>query len=128
MLISHTNQEDDEDRQSNTSSSQDRGSLRSGGFNVADPTPRVGADTTCVVCLGSCGPERRPKLLTCLHSCCGGCFADRLAAAKRENSDSDVVDLEDDVQVGGILCNNERKKLTGLPVPVLNLFLKIMVS
>jgi hypothetical protein len=43
-----------------------------------------------------CNADRRPKLLTCLHSCCSSCFAERLAAAKRENADSDVVDLEDD--------------------------------
>ena len=93
--------EDEDDARS--TSSQDRGSEGGRGSTTrsGDRTPRVGAETTCVMCLNSCGAERRPKLLNCLHSCCGSCFAERLAAAKRENSDSDVVDLEDDVQGWG---------------------------
>jgi len=91
-----------------TSSSQDRysdapGSIRSSTDNqrlsATERFPSVGTATLCVICLNTCGADRRPKLLSCLHSCCAGCFAERLASAKRENAASDVVDLEDDVQV-----------------------------
>jgi hypothetical protein len=99
---------DGEDARS-TSSSQDRysngpGSIRSSTENqrlsATERFPSVGTATLCVICLNTCGgADRRPKLLSCLHSCCAGCFAERLASVKRENAASDVVDLEDDVQV-----------------------------
>ena len=40
--------------------------------------------------------DRKPKLLSCLHSACSNCFYDQLAEARREDNCADVVDLDGD--------------------------------
>eukprot|EP00092_Neocalanus_flemingeri_P008917 GFUD01009592.1.p1 GENE.GFUD01009592.1~~GFUD01009592.1.p1 ORF type:complete len:1808 (+),score=537.57 GFUD01009592.1:62-5485(+) len=64
-----------------------------------DPEPLVGTDTTCVFCMNRCG-ERKPKLLTCLHSSCSQCFDEKIRISIRDNSANDVVDIDgDDIQM-----------------------------
>ncbi len=47
-------------------------------------TPIVGSETVCMFCLTRCADKDDPKLLTCLHSSCGECFATRVGEAKEE--------------------------------------------
>ena len=58
-----------------------------------DPWALVGVETQCVFCLEKCG-GRMPKLLNCLHSACGECFAQKIRESIRDNSSNDVVDLD----------------------------------
>ena len=45
----------------------------------------VGKDTVCVFCLTRCSTkDKRPQLLTCLHSACLDCFKERVENFKKE--------------------------------------------
>ena len=50
----------------------------------------VGKDTVCVFCLTRCSTkDKRPQLLTCLHSACLDCFKERVENAKKDTSESE---------------------------------------
>ena len=45
----------------------------------------IGKDTVCVFCLTRCSTkDKRPQLLTCLHSACLDCFQERVESIKKE--------------------------------------------
>ena len=57
------------------------------------------------MCMNKCA-DRRPRLLTCLHSACYTCFFDKLAESRREENSADVVDLDGDgiMSVPEVVC------------------------
>ena len=65
----------------------------------------VGRETVCVFCLTRCSTkEKRPQLLTCLHTACLECFKERAesyAKEAKENKMKPAVNALKDEVIGG---------------------------
>ena len=49
----------------------------------------IGRDSVCVFCLTRCSVrEKRPQLLTCLHSACLDCFKERVESCKNKKAEN----------------------------------------